>query len=52
MKSIYQLILVGIAASGLLALTGCASDEPTTTTTTTTEETTSVHPATTTTVVH
>jgi hypothetical protein len=49
MKQIYQLILVGMAAGGLMALTGCASDPSTTTTTTTTEETT-VQPATT--VVH
>jgi len=45
MKKIYQLILTGIAAGGLMALTGCASDEPQTTTTTTTTEETTVHPA-------
>jgi hypothetical protein len=50
MKTIYQLILTGMAAGGILALTGCASDEPTRTTTTTTEETT-VQPAATTTMV-
>jgi len=49
MKTLHQLILAGIVAGGLLALTGCASDA-TQTTTTTTEETT-VHPATTTTVI-
>ena len=46
MKKILQLLLVGVAAGGLMALTGCASDPNTTTTTTTTEETT-VQPATT-----
>ena len=38
MKTFYQLILASIAAGGLLALTGCASDEPATRTTTTTTE--------------
>jgi hypothetical protein len=50
MKMLHQLILAGVIAGSLLALTGCA-DEPTRTTTTTTEETT-VQPAATTTVVH
>ena len=50
-KTIHQLILAGVAAGSLLALTRCADDTATRTTTTTTEETT-VQPATTTMVTH
>lgn len=45
MEKIFRFILTGLAACGLMALMGCASDRPDATTTTTTTEETTVQPA-------
>jgi hypothetical protein len=45
MQKQFQLILTVLAACGLMALVGCASDQPASTTTTTTTEETTVQPA-------
>ena len=44
MQKLFQLIFAVVAACGLMALAGCASDQPASTTTTTTTEETTVQP--------
>jgi hypothetical protein len=45
MQKLFHHILAVVSACGLMALVGCASDEPSSTTTTTTTEETTVQPA-------